>query len=73
MKWEIISFPKPQKERKEEDAPWDRSTYTIAPSNLSDLGPRDTVCIPIHRSDDLTVLFLFFRLIVPVGLKLYRF
>ena len=41
------------------------------PPNMSDLGPRDNGW-PIHQSEALTVLYLYFRLLVTVGLKLYR-
>ena len=73
-KEERLSFTKPKtKKRKEEDAPRDRVTYVIAPTNLSYLGPRDTGCRPIYQSEALTVLCLFIHLIVLVGIKLLRF
>ena len=43
----------------------------LTPPNLSDLGPRDTGCMPTHRNEASTVLCLFFRLIFPVGLEMY--
>ena len=49
----------------------DRSTYAIALPNLPEQGPRDNGW-PIHQSDDLIVLYLFFCLLVPVGLELYH-
>ena len=42
--------------------------YGISPPNMSDMGPRDTVYMPIRLSEALTVLYLFVHLLVPVGL-----
>ena len=42
------------------------SRMEFPPPNMSDLGPRDTVYIPIHLSEALTALYLFVCLIVPV-------
>ena len=42
------------------------------PQNISDWGPRDTGYMPIHQSEALVVLCLFFCLIFPVGLELYH-
>ena len=42
----------------------------LPPPNLSILGPRDTGYMPIHQSEALTVLYLFVRLLGPVGIEL---
>ena len=45
-------------------------TVPPPPPNLSDLGPRDTDYMPINRSENLIVLYLFFSLLVPIGIEL---
>ena len=65
-------FPKTKnKYRKEEDALWDKFDYWIDTPNLSDLVPWDTGWT-IYQSEALTVLYLYVRLLFPVGLELYR-
>ena len=48
------------------------SRMALPPPNLSDMGPRDTGYMPIHLSETLIVLCLFFHLLVPIGLEMYR-
>ena len=48
------------------------SHTALPPPNLLDMGPRDTGYIPIHRSEALTVLYLFVCLLFSVGLELYH-
>ena len=48
------------------------SRTELPPPQMSDMDPRDTVYMPINRSDALAVLCLFVRLLFPVGLELYR-
>ena len=47
------------------------SLPALPPQNLLDLGPRYTGCMPIHHSEALTVLCLFFCLLALVVLELY--
>ena len=39
---------------------------------MSDLDPRNTGYMTIYQIEDLIGLYLYIRLLVPVGLKLYR-
>ena len=47
------------------------SCTALPPPNLSDLGPMDTGYMTIHRREAFTVLYLFVRLLVSVGIELY--
>ena len=42
------------------------SRMALPPPNLSDMGPRDTGCRPIHQSEALTLLCLLVRLLVTL-------
>ena len=48
------------------------SRMALHPPNMSDLGTMDTGYMPIHQIEVLPVLYLFARLLISIGIELYR-
>ena len=63
-------FPKPNKKRGQKNMLNEIDSHTaLPPPKISDIGPRYIVYMPTYRSEAITDLYLFFNLLVPVGLE----